>query len=523
VASANVDLASDESMEEVPIEVTRSGGILINDIDMEHNDESNEDEGKDEEVGLVAAVPVVQSERDSDSKSHEQQGKPAVAHKDRTRGDTSSVEQGRALQQKRWLICLVMSFVVIIIAVVVPCALLLPKNNNTTESDQLDTNVPYATVSPEQEELFTIVTKALDNVGVNTQYFLFEKGYQYKSFHWLSGNANLAGMIESQRLQRFALATLYFSTNNVPNDFADDPGPWTDESLWLTDESECDWAHVRCDADNKTQRLIFQMNNLSGKLPPDLALLQDTLEMLDLTSNLLHMVGSDFDVFDTLLSLKYLDLDDNFIESRGGLPQNFKNMQSLEEFKASYNLMSGPLDNGVLETLQKLTHLEIESNFFTGALPFLGVMTELTYVYLRHNNLSSHLNFLKGGRLTNLFSFWLDGNDITRTIPTQIGELTSLASLSIVNASLTGTIPTEFGVLPLLTRVWLNGNDLVGTVPEALANITKLEILEIQDNEITGTMPEGICEIIQNSEYEYKSLVADCDEVECTDCCTKCA
>jgi tryptophan 2,3-dioxygenase len=70
------------------------------------------------------------------------------------------------------------------------------------------------------------------------------------------------------------------------------------------------------------------MNNLSGKLPPDLALLQDTLEMLDLTSNLLHMVGSDFDVFDTLLSLKYLDLDDNFIESRGGLPQNFKNMQS---------------------------------------------------------------------------------------------------------------------------------------------------------------------------------------------------
>jgi hypothetical protein len=143
VASANVDLASDESMEEVPIEVTRSGGILINDIDMEHNDESNEDEGKDEEVGLVAAVPVVQSERDSDSKSHEQQGKPAVAHKDRTRGDTSSVEQGRALQQKRWLIWLVMSFVVIILAVVVPCALLLPKNNNTTESDQLGASQIY--------------------------------------------------------------------------------------------------------------------------------------------------------------------------------------------------------------------------------------------------------------------------------------------------------------------------------------------------------------------------------------------
>jgi hypothetical protein len=137
VAYSNVDLASDESMEEVPIEVTRSGGVLVNDIDMEHNDESNEDKGKDEEEGLVASVPVVQSEQDSDNKRHEEQGKPAVAHKDRARGDTSSVEQGRALQQKRWLICLVMSFVVIIIGVVVPCALLLPKNNNMTESDQL--------------------------------------------------------------------------------------------------------------------------------------------------------------------------------------------------------------------------------------------------------------------------------------------------------------------------------------------------------------------------------------------------
>lgn len=166
---------------------------------------------------------------------------------------------------------------------------------------------------------------------------------------------NLAGMVESQRLQRFALATLYYSTNNVPTVFAIDPGSWTDESLWLTDESECDWAHVSCDPDNNTQKLIFQSNNLSGKLPPDLALIRDTLHMLDLTSNLLNMEGGDLDVFGYFSNLKYLDLDDNLIVSRDGLPRNFKAMQNLEELKASYNLMSGPLDNGVLETLQKLS------------------------------------------------------------------------------------------------------------------------------------------------------------------------
>ena len=100
-------------------------------------------------------------------------------------------------------------------------------------------SVPYATVSPEQEELYTTVTTALDEIGVDTQDFLLKEGYQYKAFDWLSGNTN-RGMIESQRLQRFALAALYYSTNNAPNNFANDPGPWTDESLWLTDESECD-------------------------------------------------------------------------------------------------------------------------------------------------------------------------------------------------------------------------------------------------------------------------------------------
>lgn len=282
-------------------------------------------------------------------------------------------------------------------------------------------------------------------------------------------------------------------------------------------------------------------------------------------------------VFDYFHKLKHLDLEDNFLESNDGLPRNFKAMADLEEFKASYNLMSGPLDNGVLETLQKLSkysidvmgvvygcvielcvwwrpsrvailyllvevnatltttdthtpyrtshtaHLEIESNFLTGALPFLGEMPALEYVYLRRNSLSSHLNFLKSGQLTNLFSIWLDGNDITRTIPTQVGHLTSLASMSVTNASLTGTIPTEFAILPLLNRLWLYGNELNGTVPEALENITKLEILEIQDNKLTGTMPSGICDTIRKSEYENKALVADCEEVKCNDCCTKCA
>jgi hypothetical protein len=214
---------------------------------------------------------------------------------------------------------------------------------------------PYATVSPEQDEMFVMVTAALEKEGINTDDFLLREGHQYKAFEWLTKNTNLQSMSRTQKLQRYALAALYYATNNVANEYATSPGPWTHESLWLSDETECDWAHVHCDPENKTQKLIFQKNNLSGKLPPELALIRDPLHMLDLTSNMIHMKGTDFNVFDGLHNLKHLDLEDNFLEANTGLPQNFKSLTSLEEFKASYNLMSGPLNNGVLETLQKLS------------------------------------------------------------------------------------------------------------------------------------------------------------------------
>jgi hypothetical protein len=216
-------------------------------------------------------------------------------------------------------------------------------------------STPYATVSLEQEELYTNITAALEKMGIPTDDFLLKEGYQYKAFDWLSRNENLQEMDEAQWLQRFALATVYYSTNDVPHDYALNPGPWNSEVLWLTDESECEWAHVFCNAEMKVQKLIFQKNNLSGKIPLDVALLRDTLHMLDLTSNLIHMKGEDFMVFDYLHHLKHLDLEDNFVESNDGLPHNIKAMQDLEEFKASFNLMSGPLDNGVLEALQKLS------------------------------------------------------------------------------------------------------------------------------------------------------------------------
>lgn len=122
-------------------------------------------------------------------------------------------------------------------------------------------------------------------------------------------------------------------------------------------------------------------------------------------------------------------------------------------------------------------------------------------------------------------ALWLDSNQITGTIPTEIGLLTELASVSMTNATLSGTIPTEMGNLTNLRRLWLYNNELTGTIPAVLNQLTDLEVLELHYNKLGGSMPQGICANIDNSAYEFKSLTVDCkSEVKCEEntCCTAC-
>lgn len=119
---------------------------------------------------------------------------------------------------------------------------------------------------------------------------------------------------------------------------------------------------------------------------------------------------------------------------------------------------------------------------------------------------------------------WLDSNDVTGTIPTDIGLLTELASVSMTNATLTGPIPTEMGNLANLRRLWLYNNRLTGEIPSVLTKLTDLEVLELHNNNLEGPMPEGVCSTIESSPYEFKSLTSDCiNEVSCDQaCCTQC-
>ena len=59
----------------------------------------------------------------------------------------------------------------------------------------------------------------------------------------------------------------------------------------------------------------------------------------------------------------------------------------------------------------------------------------------------------------------LSSNQLTGSIPPEIGNLTNLTSLGLYENQLTGSIPSEIGNLTNLTRLYLGSNQLTGSIP----------------------------------------------------------
>ncbi|MYF78482.1 MAG: hypothetical protein F4180_00835, partial [Chloroflexi bacterium] len=69
----------------------------------------------------------------------------------------------------------------------------------------------------------------------------------------------------------------------------------------------------------------------------------------------------------------------------------------------------------------------------------------------------------------------LGGNQLTGSIPSELGQLHNLAGLYLSGNQLTGSIPPELGQLQNLTGLHLSGNRLTGCIP--------LELREVPNND----------------------------------------
>ncbi|MCV9389328.1 LamG-like jellyroll fold domain-containing protein [Reichenbachiella ulvae] len=118
----------------------------------------------------------------------------------------------------------------------------------------------------------------------------------------------------------------------------------------------------------------------------------------------------------------------------------------------------------------------------------LDANRRVTDLILPDNNLSGSLP-AEIGDLTELRNLSIHSNSIAGTIPTEIGNLSKLEILSISLNEFEGSIPAEIGNLSNLIEIYLNNNNLTGTIPASLGQLSNLNLLYLYRNQLTGTIP----------------------------------
>lgn len=85
---------------------------------------------------------------------------------------------------------------------------------------------------------------------------------------------------------------------------------------------------------------------------------------------------------------------------------------------------------------------------------------------------------------------FFDNNNVTGSLPVELGNLTKLRNLIIRDGSLTGNIPEEVYALQDMLQIQLFNHQLTGNISSSIQNLTNLQVLDIRGNNFSGTLPD---------------------------------
>ncbi|KAG5541733.1 hypothetical protein RHGRI_021531 [Rhododendron griersonianum] len=90
-----------------------------------------------------------------------------------------------------------------------------------------------------------------------------------------------------------------------------------------------------------------------------------------------------------------------------------------------------------------------------------------------------------------LQSLRMGGNNITGSIPPELGDSAQLHRLDLSSNHLTGEIPTVLGKLSSLLELYLKDNQLSGGIPREIGSLSELEKLDLSINKLSGPIVAG--------------------------------
>ena len=164
----------------------------------------------------------------------------------------------------------------------------------------------------------------------------------------------------------------------------------------------------------------------------------------------------------------------------------------------------------------RVTELSLPGNNLSRTLPAeLGSLTSLNALNLSENQLRGQIPDVRG--LTILTSLNLGDNQLSGTIPDWLGSLTALQDLSLRDNRLTGPIPEELGDLVALQNLYFDGNQLSGTIPASLSNLSLLRDLYLNGNQLSGCVPDQLRAGLTNHDFIAVDANSDGDTTDAGD------
>ncbi|KAF8727321.1 hypothetical protein HU200_018923 [Digitaria exilis] len=329
---------------------------------------------------------------------------------------------------------------------------------------------------------------------------------QMSEMEWLDLSSNqFVGNIPSGIWNLQKLQNLYLYSNNLTGDMG------VNGSIGATGLVEVDLLHGKIPASIAQLPSLMYLwlwdNNLSGELPAELGKQTPMLRDIQIDSNKFsgpipagicdngklwvltassnQLTGSIPSSLASCPGLIWVLLQDNQLS--GEVPAALWTVPKLLTLNLQNNgQLSGTLPD---KLYWNISSLYIDNNQFTGRIP--ASATQLLRFHASNNLFSGDIPAGFAAGMPRLQELDLSANQLSGSIPDNIGSLSSVSQMNLSHNQLTGEIPAGLGSIPVLNLLDLSSNQLSGSIPPSLASLRASE-LNLSSNQLTGEVPAAL-------------------------------